>query len=53
MEQQTKRQDDHVRLNRKADFEPPRLTVLGRVNDLTRDFVTPGTGDFTLTGFIS
>lgn len=53
MEQSTKSQEIPASAKGNAEFQPPRLTPLGRVNDLTKDFVTPGSGDFTLTGFMS
>jgi hypothetical protein len=53
VDHKTKRQDAHSPSKGNADFQPPRLTPLGQVTDLTRDFITPGSGDFTLTGFLS
>jgi hypothetical protein len=53
VEQEPQRRDDRASSEETADFQPPRLTALGRVNDLTRDFVSPGSGDFLSTGSIS
>lgn len=45
-----RRQETRAASQGDAAFQPPRLIALGRLTDLTRDFVTPGSGDFMMTG---
>ena len=53
MDHSTKRPKSRAPSEGFADFQAPQLTALGRVTDLTKDFETPGSDDFTMTGFAS